>query len=402
MSGLALISGAVVSMALLLSANLWSDLWGTPEAVNPTRIIALFVLAAPQSVVMQGVARRRGSYKLLAISTVTANVVGMGVGVACALQFRSASALVVSPILSQVLVPILIQIGLRRFYYPAFDKEISKTITPFVGKVLVFGLLAYAGRNVPRIAVSRFLGSSVYGNWNRSDVLTSMPLQTVETAIVQVVYPEFRHDILDRKRAHDNWANMMLLVAWIGVPTSVGLGVVAPHLIPILFGPGWQIAAIIAPGLALASGLQMPGSVLSSGLQATNNQTQTWISEGLVLVIQVWCVVPLIIYGNIWFAIGGVIAAPVIRHTSDLYYANRHGLVNLRLLLPGYANVIVSSTALGAGLYFLLDFAFDGDRPLVPRFALTLMAALVALTLVFVFRRRLPPVKIAKQYIGRS
>ncbi|MCB8910111.1 oligosaccharide flippase family protein [Rhodococcus rhodochrous] len=395
--GLATINGLVAGGVLVALAPTWANAWGAPEAAPATSLIAISVLIAPYSVLVSGIARREGRFQELAIVTVIANLSGMALGLVAVLEFRNSAALTVSSISTQAFIPLFLQIKRRSLFYPRFHFRSIRNHLPFTSKVLVFGILGYLGRTIPRFGVTRFLGPDVLGNWNRAEVLTSVPLQTVETALVQVIYPEFRHDAKNAGRAYENWSNMLVLVAWVSLPLSAFGAIAAVHLIPVLFGDGWQLACSLAPAICLAAGLQMPGNVLSSGLQALDHQRQTWRSELLVVLLQICAVGALAMVGSIWFAMFGLVLAPMVRHLSDVCFAHSHHLLDTIRLIRGYTGAIIATIAVLLFYMGISEIAMSG-LPTPIRVLLPIVVLASASLGLWMARMYLPPVIIAYKY----
>lgn len=382
---------------VFLSAPLWAALWGEAGATDAIRVLSLAVLVAPLSGVGTTLLRRYGNFRLLAGITLSSNVLGMIVGAIVVLQVRSAAALVVSAIIAQILVLIGTVLTTKRAMWGLGGIGLARSEIAFSGRLSAYKFSEYIIFNLMRFSVSRFLGSSLFGHWNRADTLATLPFHQIQTALVQAVGPEFRHDISNPVRAFRVWTDLLVLVAWVVMPASVLAAIVLPGMVSLLFGPGWEIAAVLTSPLAIAAGLQTVSVVLSTAVESLGRFRWLWITSGCLITLQVVGAIALLLFRDISIAMIFLIATPLIRHGLQVFICGRHGYLNWRRLLASYGVVLVFSLGFGLAawvvrLLVLLaptsSFAGAGAGGL----------CVVTVAALWIWREHLPPIRLARTY----
>jgi O-antigen/teichoic acid export membrane protein len=192
----------------------------------------------------------------------------MGIGVLTALEWPGAVSLVVSPILAQFFIFCGAFILNGRLLLGLGRLKSAATEARFSFQIILTTLASYLTGNVGKWSASFVLGPAALGQWNRADVVAFVPFQQIQVALVQAIYPEFRHDRANGVRAREVWPDLLGIVAWVVFPITAGAAVIIPHIIPLLFGEGWAVAASLAVPIAIAGGLQIIASLLSSGIEA--------------------------------------------------------------------------------------------------------------------------------------
>lgn len=389
--------GASCATFVYLTAPFWAGIWGEEEAIGAIQFLSVAVLLAPLSGVGTNLMRRQGSFRLLAGITLTSNIVGMIVGAIVVFRMQSASALVVSAIVAQGLILVGSLLTTRRVMWGFGSIRSARTEVAFSGRLSIYKLSEYLVFNIMKFSVSRWLGASMFGHWNRADTLATLPFHQVQTALLQAVGPEFRHDIDNPNRAVRVWSDLLVLVAWVTVPVSVLAAIVLPGIVPLFFGPGWEIAAVLSSPLAIAAGLQTVSLVLSTAVESLGRFKWLWITSTCLIVVQVISAMALFVFRDIAIAMICLIATPLIRHGLQVFICGRHGYLDVRGLVASYWAVMVFSLGVGAVAWLVRwlvllipDVAFAG----ISAVGVCVLAAVA----LWLGRNRLPPIRLARTY----
>lgn len=388
--------GTVAGLLLVVLAAPWAMLWEVPEAVGPTRVIGVSAFLAPLSGLMLGVLRRLGRFKALAISTVISATAGMTIGVVAVIIAPGPMTLLVSPVVAIMLLTIIGLVLTRQHWRAKPESSAARADLGFAWRVLGLTMLSYLSGNVGKWSVSRWVGADALGQWNRAEVLTRVPIEQSTNALTQSVYPEFRHDIGVQARTRSAWTDYLLIVAWVGFPVSAILAGAAPVATAILFGPGWGLAAAIAPLIAIRAGISAAETALSSALES--------VGGFRILVRTALAAVAVILGGAVVTAMTGSwmtavlsgIAASLVRHLLGITLTARQGALDGRSIAKGYASAFATSVSLG-GAAALVSAGALGALPTIAAIsgATVLVAALVASIAMW---RQLPPTRIIARY----
>ncbi|WP_347059004.1 oligosaccharide flippase family protein [Blastococcus sp. HT6-30] len=394
---LALLVGLIGASALYLTSGFWSALWSAPDAELLLKVMAISAFISPCLGLTSGLVRRLGRFRQLSIGILASNLLGMALSLAVLAVHPSAIALTVSPVAAQLAqLATFLYLGRGVVRRPGNLRPV-RTHLSFSGKIMLTFLLAYATGNLPRLAGSHALGTAFLGQLNRAEVLSSIPLQQLQNAIVQAVYPEFRHDEKSPVRAFRVWTDMLGVIAWLVGPIA-GLGCVAiPALLPVIFGDGWELAATLTVPLVLLGAVQMPTVVLMSGIEAIGRFAWIWFTQALALVascagaVLAWQLhswVPVVI---------APLAATIVQHLVHVAVAISWGYVDGRRLLLFYVGGLLAGVAVGASAYACKYAAFADGATGWGRIlgGLALLCPVIA---AFLFRRQLPISKLLATY----
>lgn len=393
-TGLGILAAGIV----WATAPLWVLIWDAPSALGPIQWFSLSAAFAPMLGFATGYIRRIGRFRLLAIFTLISNVLGMAVGVVAVLTWGNPESLLVFPLIAQVATLVVALLLSDRRHLGIGRIEAAKSDVAFSWRVTVASLFSYGIGNIVKIGSSRVLGPDTIGQWNRADVLSAVPFQQVQAALIPVIYPEFRHDVDGSHRTRAVWTDMLTLVAWLVIPTAGAAAVIIPAVLPVLFGSGWQLAIALSPWICAAAAIQVVSTLLASAVEALGKFKWIWWTQGLLLLIQVAAVIAISLTSNIAPAMVALILTMVAQHAVYLYLCEANGYLDSRVLLKRYAVVLLISGAAYGVAWALLWFA-ESLFAVSPFWSLATAVPLAGVCfVVWTVRRRLPPVVLARKY----
>lgn len=388
--------GIGAGLLLVVLAPPWATLWGAPEAVDATRLIGVTAFLAPLSGLLLGVLRRLGRFKTLAVWTVATSVAGMAIGLVVVVLAPGPMALLISPIVGSALLTIVALILTRGHWRARPDVTAARADLGFAWRVLAPTLLAYLTTNVGKWSVSRWVGTDVLGQWNRADVITAVPLWQAATALTQAVYPEFRHDIGVQDRTRRAWSDYLVLTAWVFFPVSALLAGAAPALVPILFGPGWGLAAAIAPLVAFRWGIVAVETALASALESVG-RFRLLVQTGLLSVAVIAAGAVVTAMSGSWAAaLTALIAASLVRHLLQAVFTTRQGSLDGWSVAKGYSWALAASIVLGGAAALVSAGALGSLPPVTAAIGAAILVA--GLAAGAVKWRSLPPIRILASY----
>jgi O-antigen/teichoic acid export membrane protein len=137
----------------------------------------------------------------------------------------------------------------------------------FGSHVLGSRLVGWANANVDNLLVGRFLGASPLGAYSLAFAVALTPVNRIGIPVTTVFFPAFSK-IQDRERIAEVWLRAIRVLAFLVVPGVLGLVVVAPDLVRVVFGLKWRHAAPVMQVLALVALTQTLTSLNDGILQA--------------------------------------------------------------------------------------------------------------------------------------
>ena len=265
---LALIVGCATALLAVLLAPLWGRLWGVPESVLVTRVLALGIPLTGLASVLAGILRRRGRTSTVAGRSAIGQLAGMAIGLATILSVKTAWSLGVAAVTGAVISGALLAASLpRERLVPTRPTRASVDDAIYGAKSAGMNLLRSGTNLIAPWSIGRFAGASGLGAYNRATTLLTLPLEAVQRAYSYSLFPELRPGG-PASRSSNALTDIVILAAWPALFVG-GIGYfAAPPFIALLLGPGWETAESIA-GLALLLGvLPMVGVPLGSSLEA--------------------------------------------------------------------------------------------------------------------------------------
>jgi len=311
--------------------------------------------------------------------------------------WRSTNSLVVSVALPPVLIMIGSMLATDGRLLGLSRLNNGRGEIRYSGKLTFARGLQYVTVNLTKLSMSRGIGVASLGYWNRAEVLTLIPFHQIQTALIGVAYPEFRHDIADSVRAKTVWTDMLILVAWIALILSAGMAVLLPPLVPIVFGDQWEVSASLTGPLAVIGGLQVISFMLASAIEALGRFRWVWSTDVILIAIQVVASALIFVYQNIFIAVAALLLTNVIRHAWQIWLAGTYGYLDVARLLVQYLGALTFATFLAIALWSVLQLGMAATSYPVCWILVCLLAGMTS-TIVFRIRERLPVVLLARKY----
>lgn len=392
--GMGLVAFALISFL----AGPWSSLWGNHQALAATRWAAVSVLPIPLVGLLGGMLRRTGRFRQLSLATTVASILGMSLGALSVWHYRSASSLVAMSIVTAVAQVVILLKIVGSAGWPGHLRVDVMEHLRFGSKVVLANGLGYLTGAGPQLAISRGVGAAVLGSFNRATVLTQVPMEMIQNSLVQVLYPEFRHDIGRRARTAQLWSDLLMLVSWIMFPIGAVVSAGAYFLLPYVLGPGWDVAGSIATWIAISSALHVPVVFLGSAFEATGRFSGVWSARISGVVTAGASAVAALLLQAIEPVLFGLVITPIGCHLFQLRFASQHEIFGVRPLLREYFRILLVAAGLGTVTALILFILTTTNASIpVKSLGLTLVVilAIVALRLTF---WHLPPVRIAQRY----
>lgn len=393
----ALVLGAGCGLVLLLSAPFWAWLWGVAASSDPIRWLAISSSLSPLLGLATGMMARSGKFRSLALITLGSNILGMAVGALAVMHWQTASSLVVSAAVAQTLTLVGAVLASEGDLLGLSALRKGQADIGYSGRLTSTNVLSYLTGNIVKFSMVRGIDAASLGHWNRAEVLTSIPMQQIQGALIRAIYPEFRHDIHESTRAKIVWTDMLILVAGVSLSLGAVALVVVPPVVPLLFGTGWETAAALAGPLAIAGGLQIVSTLLASAVEALGRFRWIVSTEIILIGVQVLSGILVMLTHNLWIAVFALILTNTIRHGWHIFLLGRRGYLDVRRLLMNYLFAVGFSFLVGFALWSSLQLAKMSNVSIMYSLS-AILATLVPVSAALLMRNKLPVIVIARKY----
>ncbi len=291
---LTLIAGVLLAgLTLALAGSVIDPLFGARTAELVRMTIPAFLIGA-LATVPSALLRRRLAFGTLSVVEITSVVVRAAVGVGLAVAGLDAEALVYAVVVSMVVAATMVWV--------AAPAPLPRLHVARAREILEYGLpaslasISWVGfRNCDYALVGVRLGAAQAGYYFRAYSLAVEYQKKVSSVMGMLAFP-----VLSRTADPDELARvrtqMVRAVTIVLFPVLVGLAILAPAVIPWVFGPAWEPAVLPTQILALGGAATLVSDVAGSSLMAMG-RTRALLGYGwahfLVYAVLVYLFAPL-------------------------------------------------------------------------------------------------------------
>jgi PST family polysaccharide transporter len=262
-----------------------------------------------------------------------------------------------------------------------------RPVLPFTRNVLVARLFWYAYQNSDFIVAGKRLGSVALGAYSYAWTLASMPIDKISALVGSVTPPIFaavQHDIPALRRY---FLTVTEGLAMFTFPLTLGLALVAPELVPVVFGDRWLSMIPALQVLAAYATIRAIATIVAQVLAVTGE------TRFLMYMTAVGGIVlPTAFYiGSHWGTIG-IATAWTIAHPLAVYFpSNARAFRRLNLPITDYVRALwpaVSASLLMIGALLLARDSTPVTTPAGLRLGLEITVGAIVYTVsIMIFHR---------------
>lgn len=247
-----------VALGVLLYGLLWAvappleDLLRSPGLSTVLRVFGLVLLISPFASIQASLLVRELRFGSLTVRTLASTVVGALVALTLAFQGHGVWALVGQQLAAQLVsVAVLWRASPWR---PGRDVRAAEAREIFGYGTAIAGtaLLDQAGTIAPTLLVGSLLGSRTLGFFAVGSRLPLTVVELVTGILTSVSVPVFAKLKGDRARLAAAYRRSVQMGAALTTVVLLLLSALAPLLVPLLFGAGWERAVPVAQLIAVA------------------------------------------------------------------------------------------------------------------------------------------------------
>lgn len=251
-----------------LGAGLIADVTGEPLVEPAIRWLAPCLMATAASSIAANIYRRRFNYSTSALRTLIATVSGAVVGIGMALLGFGVWSLVGSQIVQQTLGLVVMWVGLRWRPKMAFSHPAFMDLYHFAVRVMMGNAVRFATEKLDSVIVGTALGPIALGYYYMAQrLLTTVNFMTISLAD-NVMLPALSRMQDDQRRLAQTFVSMIVAAAMLWVPFVAGLGLIAPHVVPLFFGHKWDPAVPVIMIVCVTAVSQVLSRTTSQALLA--------------------------------------------------------------------------------------------------------------------------------------
>ncbi|HSP24291.1 MAG TPA: oligosaccharide flippase family protein [Saliniramus sp.] len=231
-------------------------------------VAALVLLAhAPLSIAL-AVARRRRAFGHINLANLLGHCVGAAAAIAAAFAGWGIWALIWFRVVVVVVCAISLSVSMRLVVVPRWDRRRIAGFASFARMILAARLVESLTYLVFNFLVGHAFGLGVLGYVNMAMRIVEPVRGAVAAIGHNLSFSFFMAARGDRERLIAAIREGSRQSGLLSAPIFMGIAAVSPVLIPVLAGPGWELAAPIAALLAMGGMVLMPSQIVAAALSA--------------------------------------------------------------------------------------------------------------------------------------
>lgn len=260
--------GAVILGLSIIGGHVLARFYGEPEIAALLPIAMSSIFFSGHSDILTALARRLRRFNEVAYATMLGHVIGIGLALCLALMGYGLWALVAQRLLVVVARALILQGRIGYVITPVWSMAHVNELGRFAGVSFLSRLtdtLTYLAFNN---LVQIFYGTAMLGQVNMAMRL----IEPIRGAIIATghnlaftFFARAGRDVVQLRKLGDDVVSQS---AYLTTPVFAGIAAVAPVLLPIVAGPGWNDAVLIAVCLSIASAIAVPAGLFFTAFSA--------------------------------------------------------------------------------------------------------------------------------------
>jgi O-antigen/teichoic acid export membrane protein len=242
--------------------------FGEPQVARLLAALSVTFVVTATTIAHTALLTREMRYRTLQVCATIGAVLGGVVAVGAAAAGLGAWAIIAQAIAAAVVTSILTWIVSPWTPQRVFSVGSLRDVGGFGIKLFASRLLAYANLNVDNMLIGRFVGAGALGVYALAYNVMFTPMVRIGLPIQQVLVPAYSRLQDEPERLASAWLRSKRLSAALLAPAFLGMAVVAPDLVPVVFGAKWHRAVHVLELLCLAGVAHSLVTLNWSALQA--------------------------------------------------------------------------------------------------------------------------------------
>jgi O-antigen/teichoic acid export membrane protein len=307
-------TGLFAGGALFVAAGGLANLFALPALAPILRALTPLLVLTSLQAIPAALFKRDLDFRALAAASMGGTLLGGAAGVGLAFAGFGLWSLVANLLVQNTLVTAAIWRQSR--FRPGFlySHRHLKELWSYGQYTFFLRIAAFTANQSPRILIGYLFGAAALGSFSLGLRIVEIMYQLLSLPAANVLLPVIAKVRHDPKKLEHAILGSTLLAAMMSVPAFVGLALIAPTAVPLLFGLHWAQSSIIvqilaAYGIIVSSGLIWGSVVAGIGRPDINLAVTTMaaiVSVGLLLIMAPWGLVA----AAIAFVLRGYVASP--------------------------------------------------------------------------------------------
>jgi len=244
---------ALILTALLqLTAPLMADIFAAPDLASILRWMSLLCILRALVSVHSALCRRQLDLSVFALRSIAAWLLGGVASIVLALKGLGGAALVACQLVQAVVILIVMWRAVPWRPQLRFSMPLFHDMARFSWHYIAANLVVATVERIDTLVIGLFLDATAVGYY-------AMALRVIQTASMAtispvqiVVMPVLSRMVENRAAFCAGYGKLVLSTYAVWLPAAVTVGVLAPVLVPLVFGVQWGSAVPIVQAMCLA------------------------------------------------------------------------------------------------------------------------------------------------------
>jgi PST family polysaccharide transporter len=221
-----------------------------------------------------------------------------------------------------------------------FSKRSFRELFGFGVSVWGFSLMDYARSNVDYLVVGRVLGPASLGFYTMAYNLSDLPRRQLSGMVSNVTFPAFAKIQEEDERLRRAYTKVVRCVSLAAFPVLSGLAVIAPELIPMVYGPRWTPVVLPLQILCGAGMLYSVGATVGS-VYLAKGRPDLQLKVGIVAFV----VLAAMVLAGVRFGVVGVASAVLTYAVTSLLLGQAVANSLIKLKMSAYVRALLPAAA---------------------------------------------------------
>ncbi|MBR1550966.1 MAG: lipopolysaccharide biosynthesis protein [Muribaculaceae bacterium] len=359
------IIAAAVLYGLLFAMSPWvAVFYNKPILCDLLRVEALTIVIGSFNIVQRVRLTRSLNFKLIAIISVTSNLVSCGVGLFLAFTGYGVWSLVFMHITTNTMQMLLLWLTSPWRPRSRWSGESFRYLWGFGSKLLASGLLDKIYHNIYPIVIGKFFSAASLGQYTRAHGFADLPSSNLTGVLQKVTFPVLSKMQDDTLRLAENYRRMLRLSAFVIFPLMVGMAALARPLVLTLITDKW-VESIVYLQIICFGMMWYPIHAINLNLLQVKGRSDLFLRlEIIKKVIVTIAMVIAIPFGIVAMCVGSVCTS-LISLVINTYYTGRLIDVGFIMQMKDLTPTLLLSLLMGALIYAFTQFVHLPDGALL-------------------------------------
>jgi O-antigen/teichoic acid export membrane protein len=239
---LLILRGAMLCLITIAAAPLFSGFYELAILQPLISVLAIAFFISGFHNINTILQQKELQYHRLAMLDQLTIVLGFVFVVAVAYYYRSAWALVAGHVFTAAITVVLSYLIIPGRPRLAFNKKLASELFHYGKFVGGAGIVAFITLELDNLVIGKVLGMEALGLYAVAYMLANLPATQLAKVISGVMLPAYSKLQSDIPALRAAYQRTLAFVSMLTIPATVGLGVLAPQIVGVIYGEHWMPA----------------------------------------------------------------------------------------------------------------------------------------------------------------